>query len=183
MNRVLQWVIWFAAMTVVMRWLAKSREVPASEQSLVLQYPRAILATGVVVGAMFLVMAVASFLAPSGGPGVAAIFLIFVALGAYLVAEYYVVRFDVVDDGLAYRTLFQRGVLRWPDITRISWSPSAKWMVLAGPRQRVHVSALLRNLPVLAQTILVRVPTDRIEAEARALLEGMAAGRLPQIWG
>jgi len=71
MNRVLQWVIWFAAMTVVMRWLAKSREVPASEQSLVLQYPRAILATGVVVGAMFLVMAVASFVAPSGGPGVA----------------------------------------------------------------------------------------------------------------
>jgi len=114
MNRVLQWVIWFAAMTVVMRWLAKSREVPASEQSLVLQYPRAILATGIVVGAMFLVMAVASFVAPSGGPGVAAIFLIFVALGAYLVAEYYVVRFHVLDDGLAYRTLFQRGMLGGP---------------------------------------------------------------------
>src|SRR5262244_2938938 len=99
MNRILQWIIWFAAMTVVMRWLARNREVPPSEQSLVLQNPPAILAIGVAVGAMFLAMTVVSFGGRTGGPGVAAIFAVFAVLGAYLVAEYYVVRFHVTDDG------------------------------------------------------------------------------------
>src|SRR5262245_31467441 len=120
MNRILQWIIWFAAMTVVMRWLARNREFPPSEQSRVLQDPPAILAIGVVVGAMVLVMTVVSYGARTGGPGVASIFGVFTVLGAYLVAEYYVVRFHVEDDALTYRTLFGRGVLQWNDVTRIS---------------------------------------------------------------
>jgi len=93
------------------------------------------------------------------------------------------VRFQVQDDALEYRTLFGRGVLRWNDVTRISWSQAAKWLVIAGAGRRVRVSVMLRNLPVLAHAIRERVPGDRIDADARALLDGIAAGRLPQIWG
>ena len=182
--RVVQWVIWFAVMAVVMGWVARSRLLPPGKESSTLRHPPSLLVIGLVVGGMFLAMAVVSFNARTGGPGVAAVFAVFALLGAYLVAEYRVVRYEVREDGLAYRTLFSgSGQVSWPQIDRVSWSLSAKWLVLQAGSRRVRVSAMLRNLPVLARAIEQHVPRDRITAEAQTLLAEIAQGQLPKIWG
>jgi hypothetical protein len=141
---------------------------------------------GIVCGGFFAALAVLSSLFPgrTGTPLISLVFAGFAALGVPLIAEYVFARHTLTAGGLHYGRMFGgRGSLRWADVTRVRYSESMKWFRLdtAGGGV-VRISALLIGLPDLARDLLAQVPAAALDAEARAILEAAAAGKLPSLW-
>lgn len=106
------------------------------------------------------------------------------ALGSLtLVADYFIARQDVSDDGLDYRGMTGRhGYLRWTDLRRVSYSPWLKWFRLEGRSGNVaRVSTYLMGLPVFADLLLRNAPPAAIEPDALEVLEDTADGDLPPV--
>ena len=150
---VLQWTLWLALMTMVMRWVGRTREPPAGTHSSgTLAHPRSTLIIGLVCTGFFLACAVGSAVLP--GPStpprwVPFFFLAFAALGLPMILDWRNARHTLVPGGLRYRSMLGRpGDLRWADVRKLKYSVSSKWFRLDLAEGRtVRISAMLVGLP------------------------------------
>ena len=186
--QVLFWGLWFALMSLVMGWMARSRQRPRSGgQPGVLEYPRSVFIVGLVCSGFFLALALFSLLFPgkTGSPLISLFFLGFALLGVPLIAEYVRVRHQLEPDGLRYQSLLgKRGFVRWTDVTRLRYSEVAKWFRIdGGACEVVRISAMLTSLPEFARAALEGVSRERIDPKTVRILESTASGSPPSIWG
>ena len=184
---VLQWTLWLALMTVVMRWLGRTRERPTDAGAGTLAHPRSTLIIGLVCTGFFLACAVGSVLLP--GPRRPAFipyfFLGFASLGVPMILDWRNARHTLVPGGLRYRSMLGHdGDLRWSEVRKLRDSPSSKWFRLdLADGRAVRVSAMLTGLPVFARAALAEVDPSAIDPDTRRVLEATAGGELPKIWG
>jgi len=112
-----------------------------------------------------------------------AIFVGFAVLALWLVADYFVGRHVVSDDGMNHGGLTGRRQFKWAEVSGVRYSPAMKWFRLETRSGQVtRVSAMLVGLPEFARLVLARVPAGAIEPETRPVLEATAAGHLPSVW-
>lgn len=184
-------MLFWLFMGLAMNWLARSRHRPCADVAgNVLRYPRSILMLGLAVAGLFLLLSclMIAIVAtdrhdPRGAAFGLVVFLTFATLGAWLIAEYALVRFDIETDGVRYRTAVGRqGFLRWSEITRVRYSTVNRWLRIEGPRgEVVRVSALLTGLPALADALLIAAEFAVIDDDARVVLSDAARGVLPPL--
>jgi hypothetical protein len=95
-----------------------------------------------------------------------------------------VTKFEVLPQGFRFRSpLRGSGMASWPTVTKVSWSRLGKWFVIRLSSGRpVRVSAMLRNLPEFAATLIQKLPRYSFDEQAHALLEAAAHGNLPKLW-
>ncbi|HAR44782.1 MAG: hypothetical protein A2072_07150 [Nitrospirae bacterium GWC1_57_7] len=183
---IIQWVVWGLAMTVIMGWLAKSRQKAGVDTGKVLQHPRSTLIIGLVCGGFFLALAVLSRLFPGkdGSIWISLFFLGFSLMGAVIIVEYVRVRHHLEPHGLRFQPLFRApGTLLWRDVSSVRYSPSAKWFRIETRRgQVIRVSAMLTGLPAFAQAALQEISPPSMDSATRRILEETAAGRPPSLW-
>lgn len=105
------------------------------------------------------------------------------AAGAYLLLEYWTVRYLVHPDGFGYQTLFAgTGFAAWGDIRSVQWSLLGSWFRVELRSGRVvRISAIVLGLPALAQALLDQCG-PAIDPLARPALEQAAVGRPPLPW-
>jgi PH (Pleckstrin Homology) domain-containing protein len=186
---VLQWTLWLALMTLVMRWVGRTREDPAGTQARgTLAHPRSTLVIGLVCTAFFLACAVGSVVLPGRTRPPAWLpffFLAFAALGVPMILDWRNARHTLVPGGLRYHTMLGRaGDLRWTEVRKLSYSSSSKWFRLDLADGRVvRISAMLVGLPEFAAAALAEVPAAAIDPGTRTVLAATAAGELPKVWG
>jgi hypothetical protein len=180
--------VWVIVMSLVMGWLGRTRDRQPERagSGIVLRNPPSLLVVGVVCIALFMTAAVAALLTTQDGRGPFYFvwFTGFALLGVPLVADYYIDRFEVRDDGLTFRTTFGGGgTAAWTDITRVTYSQGLKWFrfVLADGRV-VRVSVMMIGLPTLAQYVLSRAANATLDATTRRILTDTAAGNPPPVW-
>ena len=186
MESTIRWIIWFVVMTLVMGWLARSRlRNRTATSGGLLHHPISTLIVGLVVGALFLTLAILSYLFPNntGTLVVSLFFAGFALLGLLLVVEYVRVRHSLEPGGLRYQKLFAKGrKLRWSEVARIHYSQSAKWFrIVTKQGEVVRVSAMLVGLPEFARAVLDEVPPKSIDIGAKPVLEQTAAGFPPSL--
>jgi hypothetical protein len=184
---IIQWGIYLVAMTLVMGWLARSRlrsPDATTTGGVLLKQPVGMLFLGLVAMGMFGAFAVLSYGARTGGPGVAAIFLVFVALGAYVTYSYFADRLELRPDGIVYPRLARRWRFApWDEISAVRYGSAMKWFVFTlRDGTRLRASAILIGLPALAEATLRHVPTERIAPDAMGVLRETADGRPPSVW-
>lgn len=179
-----QVVFWIVAMTFMMRWFARSRlrERPAS-QARELRQPPAILIVALLCLAMSVAMLVGSFTA-SGGVIPFAVGSAMTLLSLYLIADYYLARHGVDDQGMVYgRALGKGSTLRWDEVRRVGFNKRMNWYLLAlesGATVRIYGTQM--GLPEFAAHVLRHVPAARIEPRVHTMLEDAAQGKLHRIW-
>lgn len=183
-----QWTLWGVVMTVVMGWLAKSRmkERPASDAD-TLRQPAGILIMGLIGVSFFVGLAVVSN--TIGKNSTTSIwttlgFLFFAAMSLPMVADYFLGRHLMSQEGLDYgKLLGKRGYARWGEIRSITYVPMMKWFKLrTASGATIRISATLMGLPAFAQYVLAHVPPERIDGPTRALLVETANGTPPRLW-
>ncbi|HXK58261.1 MAG TPA: hypothetical protein PLP42_00060 [Acidobacteriota bacterium] len=187
MESAIKWIIWFALMTLVMRWLARSRSRSAKPaNSKLLYHPTSTLVLGLVGGGFFLALAILSyvFANDTGTLGISLFFAGFALLGFVFVWEYFRVRHSLEPGGMRYQKLLSNGgKLRWNEVTRVHYSQSAKWFRLVTKTgEVVRVSAMLVGLPEFARAVLDEVPSESIDTTTRDVLRETAAGHPPSLW-
>lgn len=188
MSSVIQWGLWFLMMSVVMGALGRARLRPRAESERGdLVHPTSTLVVGVVCSGFFMLLAVLCLIFPGkdGGPLISVFFMAFSTLGLLMIAEYTRSRHRVEPEGLRYHTFMGRaGLVRWIDISRVTFSPGGQWFVVEGSAgEKVRLSTMLMGLPELARVILQQVEPDRIDPGSREIIEETAAGNPPSVWG
>jgi hypothetical protein len=182
----IQWGLWFVLMIVVMGWIGRDRLRPPAHSATgtLLRLPVSILAIGVTCAGLFVICAVFSYSAATGGPFVAAIFTLLAALGCYMIIEYFRDRYELRRDGVAYRTpLGSERFTPWADILWVRYSRAGKWIVLKLRNGRtLRLSVLLVGLPVFAEELLHNVDPSLIAEDSRDVLQNTSRGRPPSVW-
>ena len=189
----LQFAIWCVVFVAAMRWLAQSRERRREAADRTMYLPASVLVIGVAALGLFTALTVLSNLDPGidnqgrhlteQNPAVTLTFAGFSLLGAIVVYDYFVEHHSFDEAALSFNTLTRRGVVAWDDIASIGYSDAAKWFRLVAADGRViRISVMLTGVQEFARMVLQRVPTARIEPQARTLLENSARGELPSVW-
>jgi hypothetical protein len=120
----------------------------------------------------------------NGSAAISLVFVGFALLGVPVIAEYFRASHRLEPGGLRYRTLFQKGVLQWNDVTRVRYSPAAMWFRIdTAQGQVVRLSVMLMGLPDFARTIMQEVSPAKIDSDTAAILEQTASGAPPSVWG
>ncbi len=185
---VLQWTIWGIVMALVMGWVAKSRHRPRPEsEARRLVHPPSTLIIGLIGFAFFFGIAVISnvYANKTTTTLTTSVFLGFAALSLIMVADYFLARHEVSNEGMNYgRLTGKRGSLKWSEVVRVRYAPVMKWFKLETRSGEVaRVSAMLVGLPEFARMVLVHVPPAAIEPETSAFLQATAAGDPPKVYG
>jgi purine-cytosine permease-like protein len=175
-------------MSLVMGWLAKSRQRVRPESEVrTLANPPGILIVGVVCFALFAGAAIVSNVFPNKTVTwwTTAIFAGFALMGAAMIADYFMARHTVSEQGLRYRKLTgARMELRWAELKSVRYSPGMKWFRLETQSGQVaRISAMLMGLPEFARLLLAHGPRQAIAQDTIGLLEATASGRPPAVWG
>src|SRR5215471_15396383 len=186
------WFLFVLTVTLVMRWLARSRLSPSSDRAddSVLENPAAILLIGVVSFVFFGTLAILSFLLPVSTPKdqwtktvliwTSPFTLAFVTMGGYLIAQYFRERHRLEPTRLTYRTVFKSGTLRWDEVQSVYYSSSLKWFrIQTNGGAVVRVTIMLKNLPAFARCVLANVSPSCIDAATNLVLNATASGDLP----
>jgi hypothetical protein len=122
---------------------------------------------------------------PTAISGPAVLFLgalfLFVALGAYLVAEAFRVRIEVTPAGVVCHSPWRkRRAIPWAEVASVSYSHSCNWLVITGQDGRkIRAHVFLSGLPWLARAVQTHLP-PALYARDAATVEGlakMAAGK------
>jgi hypothetical protein len=184
--QVIRWGIWLLLMVVVMGWVARSRfrGRPAADARR-LAHPPSTLIIGLVVFALFAGIAVVSNVYANRTTSVftTAVFVGFAALALWLVADYFVGRHEVSDEGMSHGSLTGRRQFRWTEVSGVRYSPAMKWFRLEIRSGRAaRVSSMLVGLPDFARLVLAKVPAGAIDPETRPVLEATATGHPPSVW-
>jgi hypothetical protein len=174
-------------MALVMGWVARSRVKarPHSDPRR-LVHPPSTLIIGIVVFLFFAGIAIISNVFPNKTVTwwTTTIFVGFALLSLPIVADYFLARHDVSEEGLSYgRLTGQRGYLKWSDLHRVKSAPVMKWFRLETQSGDVaRISAMLRGLPEFARLLLARTPPHAIDAETLSILQATADGNPPPVW-
>jgi len=183
-----QALFWIAAMTVTMRWLARTRrQARPAQDADHLRQPGSMLAIGI-VGTLFCIGIIVAFTIwpdDSSGFWSYAFFYAFTLLPLFIVADYFNGRHDVSEAGMDVgRASGRRLSFGWDEVAGIRYAQSAGWFKIAlRSGATVRVSVMLMGLPVFADKVLRHVPHAYIEADALKVLKEAAGGKLPGIWG
>lgn len=184
---IFQALFWIFFMTILMRWLGRQRLRlrPPSDAARLAQ-PRAILYLGLGCTLMFSAIWIASILMPDGTQGLHthAIFIGFALLGLYLVADYFLVRHEVDEQGMAYGRLTGRpGRFAWVDVERVGFNTHMGWYRLELRNGTVvRVAGTMMGLPMFARHVLDHVPDHRFVPAALKMMEKAAQGELHKLW-
>lgn len=186
-GQVIRWGIWVVLMAIVMGWVARSRHRsrPPSEGRR-LAHPPSTLMIGLTVFGLFSGIAVVSNVYANKTTTVftTAVFLGFAALALWMVADYFVARHQVSDEGMSHGSLMGRRDFRWAEVASVRYAPAMKWFRLETRSGRVaRVSAMLVGLPEFARLLLAKVPPGAIEPQTLPVLEATASGEPPSVWG
>lgn len=181
-------VFWFGAMTIMTRWMARSRLHPdADDDGMQLRHPLPTLVIGLAATIFSIGICISAFTWADGPVlvlvgGLAGLSMLAVSLS--LVADYYFARHRVSGQGMNYgRMSGQRGAFRWSEVKRVNFSEGMNWYALTlESGATVRISGLLTGLPVFAAHVLEHVPAHRLDATARGKLEAAAQGRLHKLW-
>jgi len=184
---VIQWTLWGIVMALVMAWVARSRSKRRRGASaLQLYHPPSTLIIGLVCLVFFAGIAILSNVYPN--PTVTwwttAVFVGFAAMAAPMIADYFLARHHVSEEGLSYgRLAGRRGYLRWSDLRRVRYAPVMKWFRLETTSGEVaRISAMLVGLPRFARLLLDHAPPDAIEPGTLPVLLDTADGNPPSVW-
>lgn len=182
-----QGVFWIVAMTLTMRWLARSRQRPRSPaQANRLAHPPAILVTGIVTTVLFGGVTLATLIWPDQDmPLLGTLyFASFVLLSGTMIADYYFARHELTDAGMDFGHMSGKRVsFRWTEVRRVRFSRAMNWFrIELQSGHVVRVSAFMMGLPVFAACVLREVPAVHIDQDTLVLLEKTAKGDLPSIW-
>jgi hypothetical protein len=183
-----QWTMWGVAMTLVMGWVARSRNrARPVDDARRLAHPPSTLVIGIIGVAFFGGIAIASNIWPNETVTVwtTCCFIGFALLSLPMVADYFFARHEVSEEGMQYgRMTGRRGSFRWSDVRRVRYGNLMKWFTLElESGATVRVSAMLMGLPEFASLALRHVPSAAIDEETRALLLSTAEGNPPNVWG
>jgi hypothetical protein len=182
----LQWGIWFVLVSLVLGWLSRDRlQAPQpTTTGTLLKLPLSLLVVGVICAAMFGAFTVLSYSAPTGGPVIATVFLLFASLGGYVIYEYFRDRYELRRDGIAYRTpLGGERFAPWADVLWVRYSRTGNWIVLKLLNGRnLRLSVMLIGLPAFAEALLRNVNPDLIAEDSRQVIEETARGEPPKVW-
>jgi hypothetical protein len=182
-----QWIVWGILMTLVMGWLAKSRLRARPDASLhQLYHPTSTLIIGLACIVFFVGIAIISNVYSNKTTTwwTTTAFLGFAVLAVPVVADYFLSRHELSDEGLSYGGLSgKRGYLRWSELRRVQYAPGMKWFRLETSSGKVaRISAMLVGLPEFAQLVLRHAPPKSIEPGALPILQATADGNPPPIW-
>lgn len=183
---VIRWGVWLVIMAIVMGALGRSRlkQRPPSESD-ELRQPVAILWVGVVCTLMFGAFGVLSQFTGKGATWwTTLIFVGFALLGVVVIADYYLARHTISEQGLAYGGLRgRRGNMRWDEVRSIRYASTMKWFRLEDVHGNVaRLSAMLIGLPEFARLALDQVPSDAVDDFTWDLLDQTASGNPPPVW-
>ena len=182
-----QWSLWAVVMSLVMGWLARSRhrERPPSEQR-ELKHPPGMLIMGLVCFGLFAGAAIVSNVFPNKSVTwwTTAIFVGFALLSAPMIADYFLARHTVSEQGMHYGKLTgARKSLRWDELRVVRYSAAMKWFRLETQSGDVaRISAMLMGLPEFARLLLAYAPRQAIDEATLAVLQATAEGNPPSIW-
>jgi len=184
---VIKWTLSSLLMALVMGWLARSRmqQRPPTD-SRRLAHPRSTLILGCVGCLFFVGLAVASNVYSNKTTTwwTTAGFLGFTLLFLPIIADYFIARHAVSEDGLSYgRWLGPRQFVRWSHLRLVKYAPVMKHFRLEAHTGEVaRVSAMLIGLPEFARLLLAHTPAHVIDAETLLVLDETARGNPPAIW-
>jgi hypothetical protein len=185
--RAIQWLVWAIFMLAVMRWMARSRNrprPPAEER--VLSHPRSTLIMGLVCFVFFAGAAIVSnvFRNHTTTWWTTSIFVGFALLSFPMISDYFIARYMVSEDGLAYRKITGSArYLRWSELRYVRYATGMKWFRLETQSGEVaRISAMLMGLPEFARLLLANTPKDAIDSDALPVLQATAGGDAPSVW-
>jgi len=183
-----QWGVWGIVMAVVMAWIARSRLRTRPESNARrLVHPRSTLVIGLVCFLFFGAIAVISNVLANNTTTwwTTTVFIGFALVSLLLVADYFVARHEVSEEGMSYgRLLGSRRFLKWSDLRFVRYAPVMKWFRLETRSGDVaRISAMLIGLPEFARLILANAPAEAIEPGTLPILQATAHGNPPPVWG
>lgn len=183
-----QWSIWGLAMTLVMGWVARSRNRKrGATDAKHLGHPSSTLVIGLVCAGFFAGLAIVSNVWSNKTTTIwtTLTFVGFALLSLPMIADYWFARHAVSDEGMEYGRMFgQRGSFLWSEVKQVRYAPGMKWFKIdLQSGTRVRVSAMLYGLPEFARLALQHVPSALIDETTRAVLKATADGSPPNIWG
>ena len=183
----IQWTVWAVLMSLVMGWLARSRLRPRpTSKDHQLLHPPSTLIVGLVCFLLFAGLAVVSnaFANETTTWWTTAAFLGFSLMSVPLIADYFLARYQVSDDGMAYRKFTgARRYLRWADLRTVRYAPVMKWFRLETRSGDVaRVSVMMMGLPEFARILLARSPKEAVEPHTIEILQSTADGHPPSVW-
>lgn len=186
-SSIIQWTLWGILMAVIMGWVARSRfRVRPQSDAQWLFHPPSTLIIGIVCFVIFAGIAIVSNVFPNKTVTwwTTATFVGFALLAVLMIADYFLSRHQVSDEGMNYGRLSgPRRSLKWSDVRRVQYAPVMKWFRLETQSGEVaRVSAMLVGLPEFARLLLAHAPSYAIDAETRSMLEATAAGTPPPVW-
>lgn len=168
-------------MALFRRWMGRQR-LRSPAESGQLAYPPAILIVGLAGTVFFGGIFIASLLWPDGTENflVHALFLGLFLLGAYLVAEYFLVHHRVDGQGMDCSRLFgSRRRIAWADVERVDFNQAMNWYRLKlASGSTVRISGAMMGLPTFARHVLDHVPQHRLDLQVRPMLDRAAKGEL-----
>jgi len=184
----LQWTLWGLIMSLVMGWLRRRRfrARPTSDAHR-LAHPPSTLIMGLMCFVFFAGIAVVSniFIPKKTITWwTTSIFVGFALLSALMSIDYFMVKHQVAEDGLAYRKLVgTRKYLRWSDLRDVRYAPVLKWFRLETRSGDVaRISGMLMGLPEFARLLLEEAPEDAIDSDTLRILQATAEGKPPSVW-
>lgn len=183
----IQWSVWAVLMSLVMGWLAKSRHRPRPDsQRRELAHPPSTLIIGLVCLVFFTGLAILSnvYANKTTTWWTTATFVGFALLAVPLIAEYFLARHEVSEEGMYYRRLTGASKsLRWSELRAVRYAPGMKWFRLETESGEVaRISVMLMGLPEFARLVLAHVPRQSIEENTLHVLQSTAEGDPPSIW-
>jgi len=180
--------LWGLMMSVVISWIARSRERPRpAAASQRLQHPISTLIVGLTGFLFFAAIAVVSnvFANATTSWKTTTVFVGFALLALPILGDYFAARHEVSEEGLRYGRLFTSGgYMRWTDLKSIRFSDAMKWFRLESQSGSVvRLSVMLMGLPTFAQLLLAHAPRQSIEKNTLGILQNTAEGNPPSVWG
>jgi hypothetical protein len=187
LRAVAQGLFWVVAMTLTMRWLARSRHraAPAAAGRRV-QHHAGLLVIGVIGTLFFAGAMVAATIWPDDTVNVW--FHVFMSgmtlLAAYLVADYRFARHTVSEAGMDFgRPTGRRLAFGWNEVGKVRFSRAWNWFrIELQSGEVVRISGLMTGLPDFAAKVLEHVPAARIDKDSLQMLRATAKGQLPPVW-
>ena len=180
----LQPVLWFAVMSLVMGWVARSRfRSRAASRQRILEYPPSTLVIGLSSIGMFGGMAVLTIVAGERW-WLTAFFAGFALMGAPYAFDYFVIAHQVSEEGIVQRRrMGGTTFIRWTDVRRIRYGQTMKWFLVETHGGHVlRLSVTLMGLPEFAEFALAHA-AHAIDGDALAVVEATADGTPPSVWG
>jgi len=171
----------------LMQWVERSRlrVRPAAEARSLVQ-PRGVLAIGFgfLVAAAVFGFAMFDWLNVSENSWLYGAVAVLLAPGLWVIAEYYLVRHELKQEGMQFKRLFgRRGEFGWNDVEHVSFNKAMGWYrIVLRSGEKVRISFMLMGLPEFARMLLLHAPRAHVSPAAHTMLQDLAQNKLRPLW-